>query len=97
MIDRNRTYEILKEYIENLDKLGYVSEFYGLNKLPKDKEQSLNYCMWMLYEMQDMLFAIPFLEGKFFRWLGFIQGVLWDNHIYTIDKFMKDNKIIIGS
>jgi hypothetical protein len=41
--------------------------------------------------------AIRFFEGgrteaKGWRWLGFIQGVLWMENIYTIDEMRQHNR-----
>jgi hypothetical protein len=29
---------------------------------------------------------------KAFRWLGFVQGVLWTNRVYTLDNLKSHNR-----
>lgn len=31
-------------------------------------------------------------KEKFMRWLGFVQGVLWVNGVYTIDEMREHNR-----
>lgn len=38
-----------------------------------------------------MLQFLPDRREKFMRWLGFMQGVLWSNDIYTIDELKQHN------
>lgn len=45
---------------------------------------------WMLKEM------LPFVPGqweKANRWLGFVQGVLWCEGVYTIEEMKNHNKL----
>jgi hypothetical protein len=46
--------------------------------------------MWMLDRMEEFL-KEDRLE-KVNRWLGFIQGVLWAQSIYTIENLKEDNR-----
>lgn len=42
----------------------------------------LTHASWMLGVMVDF----PEWSGKQSRWLGFVQGVLWMESVYTIDE-----------
>ena len=50
----------------------------------------LGHCKNMLPKMSQ------FLEEnrieKFFRWLGFVQGVLWSERLYTIEELKDHNR-----
>jgi hypothetical protein len=45
----------------------------------------LDHIKWMLEELPEDL-------DKANRWLGFIQGVLWANGMYTIDDMREHNR-----
>jgi len=49
----------------------------------------LEHCNGMLFKMEEFV-----KEGrmeKVFRWLGFVQGVLWSNGIYTLNELRNHN------
>jgi hypothetical protein len=52
-------------------------------------ECRLCHVKWMLMEM--MAWG-PERLGKMFRWLGFIQGVLWAEGVYTIEEMKEHNR-----
>lgn len=50
----------------------------------------IKHCATMLDKMVDFV-----NEGKIekaFRWLGFIQGVLWSRGLYTLDQLKEHNR-----
>ncbi len=49
---------------------------------------ALSHARWMLDNMPDRQ-AEP---EKFHRWLGFVQGVMWESGIYTIDQFREQTR-----
>ena len=56
----------------------------------KETEFGLEHCHGMLDKMIDFVH-----EGrmeKTFRWLGFIQGVLWANRVYTLTDLKNHNR-----
>ncbi len=83
--------EILKNvdlYLDILEKNGVIAK--RLSSLTKkdslDKETMLAHVAWMcamMYEMKDI--------GKMNRWLGFIQGILWNFGLYSIEDFKTHN------
>lgn len=78
--------EVLDLYQRNLEKI-YVYEGERLHKRPED---CLHHCLDMIPQMRQFL-----KEGrreKVFRWLGFIQGVLWCEGVYTIEQMKDHNK-----
>ena len=50
---------------------------------------SYSHCYWMLGQMEQFLAKDKI--DKAFRWLGFIQGVLWMHGLYTIDELRDHN------
>lgn len=51
-------------------------------------EGRLSHCLWMIDESRA--WSAERLEKKF-RWLGFVQGVLWTLGIQTIEQAKKQN------
>lgn len=51
---------------------------------------ALPHCASMLPLMERMVQDGEM--GKFFRWLGFLQGVLWTLGIYSLDEMRKHNR-----
>ena len=59
---------------------------------------NLNHCRWMCEKITEMMYAIDNesivdLEKteKVHRWLGFIQGVLFSNGVFTISEMKEHN------
>jgi hypothetical protein len=70
----------------------YQSEFARLNVVPKRGGCSLEHAAWMAEEIHTQLRRAYGYElftqedlTKANRWIGFMQGVLWKEGIYTID------------
>lgn len=62
------------------------------------------YTLQMFSRMRSMLEQHPRMDveeseklwEKIMRWLGFMQGVLWCNGVYTIEQMQEHNKNGIG-
>lgn len=70
---------------KNIGKINYPH-----GNLLDEEAHSLEHCHGMLDQM------IKFVEEgrmeKAFRWLGFIQGVLWSNRVYTLTDLKNHNR-----
>lgn len=53
-------------------------------------EEELEHCQTMLPQMEE--FIKEDRMDKVFRWLGFIQGVLWCQGVFEIDEMKNHNK-----
>lgn len=79
--------QILAIYQRGFDELNIPKEKAHLDLLVESETTALAHCNWMLDEIETLL-----CEGemeKAFRWLGFIQGVLYLSREFTIDE-MRD-------
>jgi hypothetical protein len=79
------TLEYYDEYIGNIGfKVNPVREnwAYGGDRL--------GYLRWMCQEVLSWDLEKDWEKAN--RWLGFIQGVLWEQHIFTIDDMRKHNR-----
>lgn len=65
------------------------------NTLPHN---ALCHVLWMLDQMSNIMSKVedawddPSVQGKIYRWLGFIQGVLWCAGLRSIDEMRDDNR-----
>ena len=57
----------------------------------REHDHSWEHLHWMTYQMEDMLFEEDDME-KVMRWLGFLQGVLWNRGVYTIEQLKEHNR-----
>lgn len=46
----------------------------------------------MVPKMEAMNFNEPKEREKLMRWLGFMQGVLWERQVYSLDELRSHNK-----
>jgi len=78
----------------NKDDILRVTQIYRKRLLLEDLDsislygQSCKHCYNMLDKIDKFIYCD--IE-KAFRWLGFTQGCLWTNKIYTIDELGKHN------
>ena len=54
----------------------------------------LSHIRWMLHEMSGMD-HVDHEHTKFHRWLGFVQGALWSEGIYSIDEMREHNRRVL--
>jgi len=88
--------EVILLYREKFETMGIPKvEFSHTNKPPNQCmfETTMPHCHGMLDRIAE------FVESgkqsnleKGFRWIGFIQGVLWMNHVYTIEEMKGHNR-----
>ena len=59
----------------------------------KDRD-TVQHLLLMIPNMRTMLDHVPKLasEAKFMRWLGFIQGVLWQRRWFTLEELKEHNR-----
>lgn len=69
-------------------KIGKID--YPDDKITNGEMCSLEHCHSMLDKMID--FVHEERMNKVFRWLGFIQGVLWVNRIFTLSDLKNHNR-----
>ncbi len=60
-----------------------------IGKEDADDEQ-VRHLLTMIPKMR--VFVTEGKIDKVFRWLGFLQGVLWSTHFYTLDELKEHNR-----
>ena len=63
---------------------------YAYDISPETSEDKLSHIVSMLNHIDE--FTDDDQTDKAFRWLGFVQGVLWTEGIYTLNE-MKDHNV----
>lgn len=54
--------------------------------------KKLNHAHWMAYEAKTVFIEVEVRIEKANRWLGFIQGVLWAENVFTIEELKAHNR-----
>jgi hypothetical protein len=87
-MDNDKVNDVLCKMAQKLDDLGHKP----VRHPPDEPWHCMNIALAHAYWMCVETLAMPpkKLEKKF-RWLGFIQGVLWMTGVQTIDESKKDN------
>lgn len=87
---REKVKEVITRYRGKFEKLGVVKADYPHEKILDSPGHALEHCHGMLEEMEE------FLEqdrlDKAYRWLGFVQGVLWAEKIYPLAELKNHNR-----
>lgn len=55
-----------------------------------DSDVKWSHALVMLTKMRVMLTEGK--DSKFFRWLGFVQGIMWSTGLYSIDELRSHNR-----
>lgn len=82
--------EVIALYQNFFKRHGTVAEDYPHDKLVDNRSSAVGHCYGMLPKMET--FLNEGRMGKVFRWLGFIQGVLWAHKFYTLDDLMNHSR-----
>lgn len=80
--------EVTAIYRERLTAAGYAPERFRADDTPACG-QSLRHLLFMLDEIDDFVTAERMDKAN--RWLGFVQGVLWRNGLYTLEDLKSHN------
>ncbi len=91
-MDKNKVREVLSLYRQKFEELNIeAKDFPHLESLPSDSlTPSLSHCLGMLAKME--VFMDENRMEKTFRWLGFIQGVLWTSRLYTLEELKNHSR-----
>jgi hypothetical protein len=81
--------DVVQLYRKLLNELGYIAKQYPENAIVNSKRNKLEHCLYMLDNVA-MFVSEKRLE-KAFRWLGFIQGILWSEGLFKLDDLKNHN------
>ena len=87
---KEKVQEVIDGYKKALESLKVKPERHEIDVLSTTLLNKLNHCYWMINEAESFL-KDDMIE-KAFKWLGFVQGVLWSTHLYTIAELADHNR-----
>lgn len=82
--------ETIHLYRRILTEMGVESVDVPHDRPPTTREERLGHCMGMLDRMEA--FVQSRRMGKAYRWLGFMQGILWSEGIYLLNDLKDHNR-----
>ena len=85
-----KNFSLIAQYREHLEKLQSKMVETDYDARHCDRVIALNHALSMLPKMESFL-----KEGrreKFFRWLGFLQGVLWSFGEFSLNELRDHNR-----
>ena len=85
-----RVREVITLYRERLNQLSCQPVQHPHSKHLHDTLEGFDHCLAMLDTME--VFLDKGRMGKVFRLLGFTQGYMWSNSMYTLDDLKLHNK-----
>jgi hypothetical protein len=77
-------------YRQKFEEMGIGKAAYPHENPLDSPEHGLEHCHAMLDTMEGFLRENR--TEKVFRWLGFLQGVLWSQNIYTLAELTSHNR-----
>ncbi len=89
-MEAEKVQEVIQLYRREFEATGVGKTKYPHGKSLDQSSHSLEHCHAMLDDMDEFL-----KEGrtdKVFRWLGFIQGVLWAQGLYSLTELTGHNR-----
>lgn len=86
----HKVLEVIEVYREFFVKHNIGKIEWPHNELLEEERHGLEHCHGMLDKM--VAFVNEERMEKAFRWLGFIQGVLWAAKVYSLSDLMNHNR-----
>ncbi|MEK7608615.1 MAG: hypothetical protein AAB495_03470 [Patescibacteria group bacterium] len=81
---------VIEKYRDYFFATGIKAIDYSHDRIVDNPTRALEHCYGMLDQMVE--FVRQGKLEKVFRWLGFLQGVLWSNGIYTLAALKDHNQ-----
>lgn len=82
--------QVIAIYRKKFEELGVGKKDHSHDEVFDSAKQGLEHCHRMLNKIE--VFIQENRMDKVFRWLGFLQGVLWSRRIYTLTELINHNR-----
>lgn len=82
--------DALAVYRRYLSREGVSAKEFPHERLGPSRGEALSHCAGMIPQMEG--FLTDNRMGKTYRWLGFIQGVLWVLGVFSLDALKNHNR-----
>ena len=87
---KEKVLEAISIYRERFGQMGITKKDFNHVLLMPGAMHALQHCYGMLDEME--IFVAEGRIDKVFRWLGFVQGVLWAYGYYSLENLKNHNR-----
>lgn len=87
---KEKVQQVIDIYRNKFEELGVGKVDYPHEELLDSQEHGAEHCHGMLDKIEGFLKQDRM--DKVFRWLGFVQCLLWSQRIYTLDDLMNHNR-----
>ncbi|MEK7519038.1 MAG: hypothetical protein AAB424_01905 [Patescibacteria group bacterium] len=81
---------VVEVYEKQLKELSIPPVEHSTNNVLMTPRRGLEHAHWMLSSIRE--FAQQGAFDTAFRWLGFVQGILWMTGVYSIDELRNHNR-----
>ena len=88
-MDKNKIYTALNLYEDHLKSKGSTSKKH-ISKKPPTRQEAFNHSLYMIEEIKEFIKQDKL--QKAFRWLGFIQSLLWIYGEFSLDDLKNHNR-----
>jgi len=88
-MNKQKILDVLEVYENHLVRIGADNKEAFPDIYPS-KKQSINHLLTMISKIRE--FVEQGRKEKAFRWLGFMQGVLWTNGNFTLKELKDHNR-----
>jgi hypothetical protein len=89
-LKKEKVQQVINDYRKRFEESGIGKADFTHEPSLDSPQHGLEHCHAMLDKME--VFLKTDRMGKVFRWLGFIQGVLWSHKICTLAELASHNR-----
>ena len=89
-MNNNRILAVLEAYEKHFINKGAENIKADFDEIPTSHQETWNHLLSMIGEMK--VFLKQNRREKLFRWLDFMQGVLWTTGEFTLNQFRRHNQ-----
>jgi len=89
-MDNAKILEVIQRYRDYFTAKGIGVMNFSETDKPRSREEILAHCHGMLSQIEG--FVKEKRIEKAFRWLGFIQGCLWSEEVYSLENLKNHNR-----
>lgn len=89
-MEEEKVQQVINTYRKKFEELGVEKKDYPHEEPLDSLKHGLEHCHGMLDKMEEFLKEDR--VDKVFRWLGFMQGFLWSQKLYTLTELMNHNR-----
>lgn len=83
--------DVIEIYQRKFDEMSVKRISYSHDDTLEDPDQAIEHCHGMLATVVRLIGTGQAIEAE--RWLGFVQGCLWQSGVYTLEELNNHNQM----